>query len=282
MSDYVTAIVLGIVEGLTEFLPVSSTGHLILAGHALGFDGERADTFEVVIQLGAILAILVRYRERLWRLTDLQARDGFAGIPGCILLAITTLPALILGALTHNFITDKLFGPTTVAIGLSAGAVAILLAERHLKVATVESETGESSATGYPRRFGLDCLTRRDALWIGLWQCLALWPGISRSAATMLAAMARGFDRRTAAEYSFFAAVPVLGAAAVFQLFQGWDSLTGKDVPVFGLGFVMAFISGWFAVGWFVGFLGRVTLTPFAWYRLALAALVLLILVVPW
>ncbi len=262
MLELFIAAILGLVEGLTEFIPVSSTGHLIVVGHLLGFTGAKADTFEVFIQLGAILAVAVLYRHRLLDLATLRPSAGFAGRHGVGLLAVTTLPALIFGALAHSFIKTHLFSPATVAIGLGLGGVAILLVERFHPA---------------PRRCGLDALRWRDALVVGLFQCLALWPGVSRSAATILGAMTIGVERKTAAEYSFLAAIPVLGAAGAFDLYQNRGLLALTDVPVFAMGFLVAFACAWVALRFFLRLLATTTLVPFGWYRLG-AALVLLVI----
>lgn len=267
MPDWLTAIVLGAVEGLTEFIPVSSTGHLILAGHMIGFEGEHAATFEIFIQLGAILAVVLVYGERFWRLIptrfEVKQEQGFSGLRGLLLLAITTFPALVLGAVSYDTIKENLFGPMTVAMGLGVGGIAILLIEPHLP---------------QMKRIGLDSITWQDALVVGLFQCLALWPGVSRSAATILGAMMIGIERKTAAEYSFFAAVPTMLAAAAFDLLQSRGALQSSDVLIFGLGFVVAFISAWLAVKLFIRLLATYTLKPFGWYRVLVAAVVFLMI----
>jgi undecaprenyl-diphosphatase len=267
--EIIQAIILGIVEGLTEFIPVSSTGHLIIAGHLLGFTGEKADTFEIFIQLGAILAVLVFYWRRFLGLFDFRQVPGeenaFRGINGLKLLVIVSLPALILGFITHGFIKDKLFSPLTVAIGLAVGGVAILVVERLLQK---------------PEKFGLDSLTWKDALIIGLFQCVALWPGSSRSAWTMMGAMLFRVERKTAAEFSFFAAVPVIFAATAYDLLKSLKLLQLSDLPMFATGFIVSFIFALIAIRFFIRLLGSTTLVPFGWYRLVLALLVLVLMTV--
>ncbi len=250
------AILLGIVEGLTEFLPVSSTGHLIIAGHLLGFRGESSATFEIFIQLGAILAVVVLERRRFLDLLRFGRPGGFSGWRGCALLVTTTLPALAAGALVHDWIKDNLFGPATVAWALALGGVALLLVERFRPATGIQD---------------VDRLGYRQALVIGLFQCLALWPGVSRSGATIVGGLLCGLDRRTAARYSFLAAVPVMAAATLFELMKSWSHLGSQDIAPFAVGFVVAFLSAWAAMGWFVALLGRHTLRPFAWYRIAIA-----------
>jgi undecaprenyl-diphosphatase len=253
MVEWFYAVILGVVEGLTEFVPVSSTGHLIIAGHLLGFEGPKAATFEIFIQLGAILAVIFLYKERFLRLFSVRTATGFSGRRGIILLALTTLPALVLGALIHRFIKAYLFTPATVALGLVLGGVGILVVERFL-----------------PRvkKSGLDALSPAEAMAVGLFQCLALWPGMSRSACTIVGAMAIGIERETAAQYSFLAAVPVMFAATVFDLYKTLPILQGSDVPMFAIGFVVSFMAAWLAIKFFLRFLSSHTLNSFGWYRI--------------
>ncbi|MBI5961143.1 MAG: undecaprenyl-diphosphate phosphatase [Chloroflexi bacterium] len=267
MPDWLAAIVLGLVEGITEFIPVSSTGHLIIAGHLIGFEGDRASTFEIFIQLGAILAVVFLYWDRFVKLIptrlEMNPEQGFSGLRGLLLLALTTVPAVSLGALGHSTIKNDLFSPTTVAIGLAVGGLAILLIEPRLP---------------QEKYIGLDSLTWRVALLIGLFQCLSLWPGMSRAAMTILGAMIIGVERKTAAEYSFFVAVPALCAAVGYDMLKSISSLQGSDAPIFAIGFVVAFISAWFAVRVFIRLLGSHSLQPFGWYRIVVAGAVLLVL----
>ena len=261
---YGLAIVIGIVEGLTEFIPVSSTGHMIIAGHLLGFTGPRADTFEIFIQLGAILAVLGLYHKRFLGLIPSRAPDSaepvFAGWRGLGLLALTTLPALIAGKLAHGYIKTHLFSTTTVALGLALGGVALILVETFLPKV---------------RKAGLDSLGWREALMVGCFQCLALWPGVSRSGATIVGGMLGGVERKTTAEYSFLAAVPIMFAATLYDLYKSRSFLQASDLPLFALGFFVALVSAWVAIRFFVRFLGNHTLKGFGWYRIALAGLTL-------
>ena len=260
--ESILAALMGVVEGLTEFLPISSTGHLILVGHVSGFEDlvgkEVADAFEVIIQLGAILAIVAAYPGRFTRLLNLKQNQGFSGLRGIGLLMVTTIPASILGLLTHHLIEEKLFHPLTVAAALVVGSVWIL-------------------ATEYwrpqPKTDSLDSLTWREALSVGLFQCVSLWPGMSRAASTILGGMISGVDRKTATEYSFFAAVPIMIAATIFKMHKSGGILAGH-YQMLAVGFVVSFVVAWLAVKGLVWFVGRHTLTPFAWYRLALAGLV--------
>lgn len=259
MTSFLTAIILGIVEGLTEFLPVSSTGHLIIAGHLLDFTGPKAETFEIVIQLGAILAVAVLY----WRtFLGLIRPDGrrFSGVNGLFLLFLTSLPASLLGLFAHSAIKEHLFTPVTVAFALATGALAILVVEKLPARNKVRS---------------LDEITPALALGIGCFQCLSLWPGFSRSAATIMGGMILGAQRRTAAEYSFVAAVPIMIAATGYDLLKSWRLFSPDDFLLLAVGFAVSFVSAWIAVKAFIALLGRLTLRPFAWYRLALAPIVL-------
>lgn len=260
MLELLHAIILGLVEGLTEFIPVSSTGHLIVAGHLLGFEGERASTFEVFIQSGAILAVVFLYKERFFRLFSVKRDEGFAGLRGIMLLGLTTFPALIAGAVAHGFIKKNLFNPLTVAIGLGIGGVAILLIERTLPKT---------------KKCGLDSLGWQEALAVGLFQCLALWPGISRSASTILGGMTVGIERKTAAEYSFLAAVPVMFAAVAYDLYKSIRFLQMSDMPVFSVGFAVSFVSALLAIKFFIRLIGSHTLIPFGLYRIIIAFVIL-------
>lgn len=259
MAAWLTILILGLVEGITEFIPVSSTGHLIVAGHVLGFEGEAAKTFEIFIQLGAILAVVFLYKDTFLGLFTNHRSRGVAGFHGLLLLALTTLPALVVGAITHGYIKKYLFNTHTVALGLGVGGVAILLVELVLPRA---------------RRYGLGTLRWHDAVIVGLFQCLSLWPGTSRAAATIVGGMIAGLERQTAAEYSFLVAVPVMCAAVAFDLFKSRAILHAADVPVFALGFVVSFIAAAVAVKGFIRLLGSYTLSGFGWYRIIIAPLI--------
>ncbi|HKP97373.1 MAG TPA: undecaprenyl-diphosphate phosphatase [Fibrobacteria bacterium] len=279
---YVFAILIGILEGVTEFVPVSSTGHMIIAGHLLGFTGPRADAFEIFIQLGAILAVVGLYRERFLDLIpgrapnplaiaeagsrsgtgDSLKRDGsgFTGWRGLGLLALTTFPALVAGKLAHHFIKEHLFNPITVAIGLAVGGAGLILVEV-FRPAT--------------KKAGLDALGWKEAVSVGLFQCLALWPGMSRAGSTIIGGMLTGIDRKTTAEYSFLAAVPLMFAATFYDLYKSREFLQASDAPLFALGFLVSLVSAWLAIRFFIRYLANHTLKGFGWYRLAVAAFTL-------
>ncbi|XPV77913.1 MAG: undecaprenyl-diphosphate phosphatase [Desulfovibrio sp.] len=262
MDSFLIPVILGIVEGITEFLPISSTGHLIIAGHLLGFTGEKAATFDVIIQLGAILAVVVLYKERFIGLL-FPPKDKsmtFSGMHGIWLLLLTTIPASILGLLIHDKIKEHLFTPTTVAWALGVGAIIILIVE------------GLKKTEKFSR---LDDITPMLAFGIGCFQCLALWPGFSRSASTIMGGMLLGANRKLAAEYSFIAAVPIMVAATGYDFLKNYTLFESGDLIFLAIGFVTSFISAWFAVKGFIYLLSKLTLRPFAYYRLVLAPLVI-------
>lgn len=252
--------IMGAVQGLTEFLPVSSTGHLIITGDLLGFTGPKASTFSVAIQFGSILAVVVLYWRRFMGLLCPRGRGGFAGRRGIGLLLLTTLPACVAGLLLHGFI-KALFTPASVAAALAVGGLLMLLTERF-------------RAARPPVCLSLDEITPRLALGIGFCQCLALWPGFSRSGATIMGGIFLGARRGVAAEYSFVAAVPLMVAATGYDLLKTWSLFTVDDLPLFAAGMFFSFLFALLAIRTFIALVGRVTLRPFAWYRLALAPLV--------
>lgn len=259
MDSIWSAIILSIVEGLTEFLPVSSTGHLIIVGDLLDFVGEKATVFEVFIQLGAILAVVVLYWDRFIGLLRPRADRRFSGLRGIWLLVLTCIPACVMGLLLHHSIKTYLFRPGTVAVALVVGALMMIFIERRSFRETCHT---------------IDDLTPKLAFGIGCFQCLALWPGFSRSAATIMGGMILGAKRPVAAEYSFIAAVPIMVAATGFDLLKSWSLFSADDIVVMAVGFVGAFLSALVAIKAFVALVGRVSLVPFAVYRLVIAPLV--------
>jgi undecaprenyl-diphosphatase len=259
MSDIIKAIILGLVEGATEFIPVSSTGHLILAEDWLNFEGPRAETFAVFIQLGAILAVLWLYREKVLRVVRTLGSEP-ASRQLVINLFIAFLPAAIVGFLIHDWIKDALFNPVTVAWALLVGGIVILLIEWWNPPEAVED---------------VDRVPMSKALGIGVAQVLSLFPGVSRSGATIMGARSLGLSRRAAAEFSFFLAIPVMFAATGYDLFKSRDTLSAADAPVFAVGFIVSFLSAIVVVKAFLGFVSRHSFKPFAWYRIAFGALLL-------
>jgi undecaprenyl-diphosphatase len=256
-ANLLHALVLGIVEGLTEFLPVSSTGHLILAGDLLGYGGERAGVFYVVIQTGAMLAVVWEYRARFFRV-DLQLWRN---------LAVAFMPAAVLGLAFGGFIKAQLFGPVPVAIAFIAGGIVILLVERGKRVARVESTRA---------------MTWPDALKVGLAQCFALIPGTSRSGATIIGGMLFGLSRPAATEFSFFLAVPTLVAAGAYDLWKNRALFSADDLGMFGVGLAASFVSAFVVIRWLVRYVATHDFRPFAWYRMAFGAVVLLAAYAGW
>ncbi len=262
MGRWEIAIVMGVVEGLTEFIPVSSTGHLILVGHLIGFVGDKASSFLVAIQFGAILSVVFLYWRRFIGLIpkgvaavpgNRSALEGWAGIGR---IAIATAPALIFGYMAQQPIKQHLFTPVAVAWALAIGGFGIILAEKLLSRRISQS---------------LESLTIWQALGIGLFQVLSLLPGTSRAAATIVGGMCLGLDRKGAAEFSFLIAVPVILAASGYELFKMGSLLTLQDGAQLALGFVVSFLVALMAVKTFVFLLGRWSLVPFAWYRIIVA-----------
>jgi undecaprenyl-diphosphatase len=259
---WLQVLLLGVLEGLTEFIPVSSTGHLILMGAVLGFEGPPGRVFEIAIQLGAILAVVVLYFRRLWGVLVGLPRDPAARhFALAILLAF--LPAALVGVVAHGFIKAVLFSPWVVAVSLILGGVAILLIERARPVALVHS---------------IEALSLRRALAIGAVQCLAMIPGVSRSGATIMGALLLGVDRRTAAEFSFFLAIPTMFGAVVYDLYKNRAGLTLDGGMVIAVGFVAAFLAALLVVRAVIGFVARHGFAPFAWYRIALGVVALVLL----
>ncbi len=259
--DPLTAIVLGIVEGLTEFIPVSSTGHLILASELLGFKGAQSATFDIVIQLGAILAVVVLYARRFTNVVAGLVRLEPAAIAFTRNILLGFAPALLVGAVAYKAIKAMLESPTTVAVALIAGGVAILIIERQVK----------------PRSDGaVDTIAWRTALGIGVIQCLSMIPGVSRSGATIMGALSLGVDRKTAAEYSFFLAVPVMVAASAKELWEVRHDLGSVDWASIAIGFGVSFLVALVVVRAFIGIVSRFGFAPFAWYRIVVGSAALL------
>jgi len=254
------ALILGIVEGLTEFLPISSTGHLILVGDLLDFNDDRGKLFSIVIQSGAILAVVWEYRERIARVAKGFGRD--AGANRFVLnLFIAFLPLALLGLLFKSAIEAHLFKPLPVAAAFIIGALLILWAERREHVIRVQS---------------VDDMTPLDALKLGFAQALALIPGTSRSGATIIGGLLFGLSRRAATEFSFFLAIPTLIVATFYKLYKERALLSADDLAMWAVGFIAAFVSAFLCVRWLLRFISSHDFTPFAWYRIAFGIVVLL------
>jgi undecaprenyl-diphosphatase len=256
MPLIITAILLGIVEGLTEFLPVSSTGHLILAAELLGYQAEDWATFNVIIQLGAILAVIVLYWRTFWTVaTGLFGREEGAW-RFAINVAVAFIPSAVLGFILIDNIEALLGNAIIVAVALILGGIAILLIERLVQPASIEP--------------GIAAIPLKRALGIGFIQCLSMVPGVSRSGATIMGALSLGIERRTAAEFSFFLAVPTMVGATTLQVAKHHREIaaSGVDWGLIAVGFAVSFIVALVVIRWFVGIVGRHGFAPFAWYRI--------------
>jgi undecaprenyl-diphosphatase len=252
-------IALGVIEGITEYVPVSSTGHLILAGRWLAFPEEKAASFEIFIQLGAVFAVVWFYREKLLAIaTRLSDDAGARAFVGKVLIAF--VPAAIVGLLFHHWIVRVLFGPLPVAAALAVGGALLVAIDR----------------PGRERHDGgtLESVTWTQALVVGLVQITALWPGTSRSGATIIGGLLAGLSRRVALEFSFFLAIPTLGAASVFALWEARKVLDASDAPIFALGFGVSFAVSLAVIAALLHYVRDHDLRPFGWYRIVLAALV--------
>jgi len=252
------AAILGLVEGATEFVPVSSTGHLIVVSNWLGLVDERAKTFNIFIQLGAILAIVWLYRTRLARSVT-EARRDSAGRRLIINLMVAFLPAAIVGFLAHDWIKSRLFNPAVVAVALIVGGILILLIERWGPRSVVDD---------------VNQVPTRSAFGVGLAQVLSLIPGTSRSGATIMGGYALGLSRTAATEFSFFLAIPVMFAATGYDLLKSWALLAAPDLPMFAVGFVVSFVSALIVVRLFLSYVSKHSFRAFAWYRIVLGVIV--------
>ena len=257
----IKAAIMGVVEGLTEFLPISSTGHLILAGSLLGFHDERAKVFEIAIQTGAIFAVIIVYWQRL-RATLLGLTSQPQAQRFTLNVFIGCLPAVVLGLLLGKAIKAHLFTPTVVATAFILGAFVILWAERRQKASV--------------RVHDLDDLTPLDALKVGLAQCFGLIPGTSRSGSTIIGGMLFGLSRKVATDFSFFLGIPILIGAGAYSLYKARDMLSMADLPLFAVGLLFAFLSAWVCIRWLLRYVASHSFVPFAWYRIAFGALILL------
>lgn len=259
----VKIIIMGVVEGLTEFLPISSTGHLILAGSLLNFTGEKVKVFEIVIQAGAMIAVCWEYRERILYVARNLYRDN-AARRFVVNLIVAFLPAVALGLLFGKIIKAHLFKPVPVAMAFIVGAIIILIVERRQRL----------QPEG-PRVDSVDDMTVLDALKVGCAQCFALIPGTSRSGASIIGAMIFGLSRKAATEFSFFLAIPTLFGATIYSLYKERHLLSLADLPMFGLGALAAFVSAFLCVRWLLRYISTHDFTVFAWYRIVFGFIVL-------
>jgi undecaprenyl-diphosphatase len=253
MNPILLIVILGIVEGLTEFIPVSSTGHLVLAGELFGLP-PGSETFDIVIQLGAILAVLVLYWDRLWTVVRGVLQRDASAIAFARNVLVGFFPSMVVGALAYGAIKAMLETPIIVAVALIVGGVAILIIERTARKATVTS---------------VEAMSWKTALGIGMVQCLSMIPGVSRSGATIMGALTMGVERRTAAEYSFFLAIPTMMGATTLALWKARNELDTSHLGAIGLGFLVSFIVAIIVIRWFLGVVSRHGFGPFAWYRIA-------------
>jgi undecaprenyl-diphosphatase len=257
------ALALGIVEGLTEFLPISSTGHLIIAGSLLNYTGDKAKVFEIVIQAGAILAVCWEYRARLAGVARGLGRDP-AAQRFVVNLAVAFVPAAALGLVFGKAIKATLFAPVPVALAFVVGALVILWVER-----------GHKAAPRAARIDAVDAMRWPDALKVGIAQAFALIPGTSRSGATIIGGMLFGLSRPAATEFSFFLAIPTLFAACGYEIVKNRHLLGDADLPAFGVGFAAAFVSAFLCVRWLIRYVAHHDFVPFAWYRIVFGGVIL-------
>ena len=262
MHEIIKAVILGIVEGITEFLPISSTGHLILVNQFIAFSEPFTKKFDVIIQLGAIFSVVLYFRKKLLPVNEgwnsffqSEAYDIWKKT------IVGVIPALFIGAFFHKKIEDLLFNPTTVAVALVLGGVAIIILERWNKQATIQC----MASLGYSTVF-----------FIGLIQCLAMIPGTSRSAATIIGAMLLGCSRLVAVEFSFFLAIPTIFAATVFSIYKMGLSITSSEIVVLIVGFVISFFVAWLVVAGFMNFISKRNFKPFGYYRILLGGVILI------
>lgn len=260
--EFLYAIVLGIIEGVTEFLPISSTGHLILANQWIAFSDDFTKTFDIAIQFGAILAVVVVYWKKLWPFTN--GALNHAVLKTWIKILVAVIPALALGALFGSVVRDALFTPMIVALALIVGGIALIFVEWRRHSEHIKS---------------IDRITYVTALMIGLVQCVALIPGTSRSAATIIGALLLGVARPAAAEFSFFLAIPTLGAATVFALMHDGATIDQSQIGLLVLGALAAFLSAYLVIRKFIEYIQKKDFLPFAYYRIALGLVMLVILV---
>jgi undecaprenyl-diphosphatase len=257
---YLKALILGLIEGLTEFLPISSTGHLIITADLLGFTGENAKTFEIVIQLGAILAICWHYRAKITEVVRGLPSDAKAQ-SFALNIILAFIPAALLGLAFHGIIKEHLFNPFNVAIALIIGGIVILLIERRPYA---------------PRIHSVDDMHWTDALKIGCCQAVSLIPGTSRSGATIMGGLVFGLSRQAAIEFSFFLAIPTMFTATFYDLYKSWDLLNVNDAGIFAVGFLAAFTSAFFAVKILLQFISNHSFKAFAYYRIVFGLVVLI------
>jgi len=269
--DILQAIILGLVEGITEYLPISSTGHLILVQRWMGLENSAHDTYAIVIQGGAVLAVLGLYRKRVYEMIKGVLGKNKSGLKLAINLFIALLPAVILGLLFEEVIEENLMHPTPIAIALALGGILMLLVSRWQRNAYHDGDENRNY-------IDIEHLTWKHALFIGLLQCIAMWPGTSRSMMTIVGGMTVGLRPKHAAEFSFLLALPTLGGATAYKLMKNTEQLSDLGtVPVL-IGIVVAFLAAAIAIKWLVAYLSKHGLALFGWYRIALAIVVVILI----
>ena len=272
------AAIMGVVEGLTEFLPISSTGHLILTASLIGFHGESAKTFDIAIQTGAMLSVVWEYRRRLAATVTGIGHDPVAQ-RFALNVAIAFAPAVVFGLALGGWIKQHLFHPVPVAVALVVGGFVILWAEaRHKRLYGARDLEGRRHA----RVETVDDITPLDALKVGLLQCLALIPGTSRSGATIIGALVIGFSRKAATEFSFYLGIPTLMGAGAYSVWKQRDLLRWEDLPVFAVGTVVSFVAALLCIRWLIRYVSTHDFVPFAWYRIVFGGIVLLTAYTGW
>lgn len=262
MDLTLVAIIIGIVEGITEFLPISSTGHMIIVGHLLGFDGPVANVFDIFIQLGAILSVIFLYRDKF---RHFFTHDGWQVNKGLSVwhVAAGIVPVMGIAFFAHSAIKQYLFSPFTVAIGFVLGAFLMMYAEK--KTENMQEYLLDD----------VDKISIRQAVLVGAFQILSLWPGFSRSGSTIGGGLLIGLTRKAAAEYSFIIAVPLMFVACIYDLMKNMSALSMNDLYLLAIGFVVSFVVAYISILWFIGFLNRSRLTSFAYYRIIMAVVTL-------
>lgn len=262
MDLILKAILMGIVEGITEFLPVSSTGHLIMFGHLINFTGRFAVMFEIIIQLGAILAVVFFYREKIWNSLK-NLKPGKWGFKLWFRMFIAFLPSAVIGIALNDYVEEYLFSPFTVSIALIIGAVLMLAVEK---------------GTAAPKIHDIEKVNVKQSLMIGFAQCMSLFPGMSRSASTIIGGLLTGLSVKAAAEFSFFLAIPTMFAATGYSLAKGVAEMGSTEWAALAVGFVVSFIVAFLVVGKFLSFLAKHSLKVFAYYRLIVGFIMLFVI----
>ncbi|MEO1644834.1 MAG: undecaprenyl-diphosphate phosphatase [Chloroflexota bacterium] len=281
MPEWLSAVIAGIVEGVTEFLPISSTGHLILTSELLQFDALEGGTFEIFIQIGAVIAVIFFYRAELLQQAqnvvssessvNTNARQLWLGV------VVAFIPAAVLGLLFDYYIEEILFGPVPVGIALIVGGIMFIVVETMLKRQENDADTEDTPETAGTASIESNPLTYRQALWVGLWQVLALIPGMSRSGMSIIGGMISGLDRERATQFSFYLAMPTLGAATLYTLLRNLDTISADDLWLLTIGTVVSGIVAWFSIGWLLRYVATNSFVLFGYYRIVVGIIVLVV-----